>query len=147
MPSEKWRPGENLRSKKLRSNQIESKPTCKWLFTSSLVSPSTFISSLICFGVATAARETLIRSKELNCAVLVCFMSFSHPKERGYVPIFQSFDFCQNQVSFFPSVIYFRSLFLSLSIHIRKSRPRRSNNFLFLTTKMKFLLRYLKRLN
>lgn len=28
--------------------------TCKWLLTSSLVSPSTFISSLICFGVATA---------------------------------------------------------------------------------------------
>lgn len=28
--------------------------TCKWLFTSSLVRPSTCISSLICFGVATA---------------------------------------------------------------------------------------------
>lgn len=30
--------------------------TCRWLLTSSLVSPSTFISSLICFGVATAVQ-------------------------------------------------------------------------------------------
>lgn len=28
--------------------------TCKWLFTSSFVRPSTFINSLICFGVAAA---------------------------------------------------------------------------------------------
>jgi hypothetical protein len=31
--------------------------TCRWLFTSSLVSPSTFISSRICLGVATASMQ------------------------------------------------------------------------------------------
>lgn len=31
--------------------------TCKWLFTSSFVRPSTFINSLICFGVAAANIE------------------------------------------------------------------------------------------
>jgi hypothetical protein len=30
--------------------------TWRWLFTSSFVSPSTFITSLICFGVATATN-------------------------------------------------------------------------------------------
>lgn len=34
--------------------------TCKWLLTSSLVRPSTFISSRICFGVATACPNPSI---------------------------------------------------------------------------------------
>ena len=32
-------------------------PTCKWLFTSSLVRPSTCMSSRICLGVAAAEKE------------------------------------------------------------------------------------------
>lgn len=41
---------------------LDSKITCRWLFTSSFVSPSTFISSLICLGVATAQQN--IREKK-----------------------------------------------------------------------------------
>jgi hypothetical protein len=42
-----------LRGEKLKEYQ---KLTCKWLFTSSLVRPSTCMSSLICFGVAAAVK-------------------------------------------------------------------------------------------
>lgn len=37
---------------------VKLKLTCKWLLISSLVSPSTFIRSLICFGVAAAINGT-----------------------------------------------------------------------------------------
>ena len=45
--------------------------TWRWLFTSSLVSPLTFITSLICFGVATAIiMEQLCEDYNVLCMFL-----------------------------------------------------------------------------
>lgn len=44
--------------------------TCKWLFTSSLVKPSTCISSLICFGVAAAGKESIRLMNQTRCNII-----------------------------------------------------------------------------
>jgi hypothetical protein len=49
---------ELVRSQKVCENRVTEEQTCRWLLTSSLVSPSTFISSLICLGVAAASDTT-----------------------------------------------------------------------------------------
>jgi hypothetical protein len=43
--------------------------TWRWLFTSSFVSPSTFITSLICFGVATAVTTTTRQGRERSSLI------------------------------------------------------------------------------
>ena len=41
-------------------------PTCKWLFTSSLVRPSTCMSSRICLGVAAAEKENFSSMSQME---------------------------------------------------------------------------------
>ena len=49
--------------------------TWRWLFTSSLVNPSTFISSRICFGVATFANKKQVLFVFSSCTHALCIFS------------------------------------------------------------------------
>jgi len=60
--------------------------TWRWLLTSSFVSPSTFMSSRICFGVATAqvVRSTFYQIREELCA-LWSSDAFNNPRWKGTI--------------------------------------------------------------
>jgi len=66
--------------------------TCKWLLTSSLVRPSTFINSLICLGVATVKKTQLMLTNILiqHSNLLICTKKNQRKKSNCWLPLLPS---------------------------------------------------------